>query len=61
MKATRYFLVFLVAAAVAAGCSRTSSPVAPDAGAHSDVVQATSSADSVSTEQRGVYTFGSGN
>ncbi len=61
MKATRTSLVVL-AAAVAAGCSRASSPVAPaDAGARSDVVQATSSADSVGTELRGVHTFGSGN
>ena len=61
MKPTLTFLVVL-ATAVTAGCSHMSSPVAPpDAGVRSDVVQATSSADSLSTEQRGVYTFGSGN
>ena len=61
MKATRTFLVVLVAA-VGGACSRTSSPVAPpDAGARSDVVQATSSPDTVSTELRGVHTFGGGN
>lgn len=60
MKATRSFLV-IPATTVAAACSPTSSPVAPDAGARSEVVQATSGGDSVSSEQRGVYTLGSGN
>lgn len=60
MKATRTFLV-VVTAAAAAGCSRTSNPVAPaEAGAHSEVVQTTSSADTVSTQLRGVHTFGGG-
>ena len=61
MKATRTFLVVL-AATVAAGCSRTASLVAPaDADARSDGVQSATGADSVSTELRGVHTFGSGN
>lgn len=61
MKATRTFLVIL-AAAVAGACSRTSSLVAPpDEPASFDVVQSTSSPDSVSTELRGVHTFGGGN
>lgn len=61
MKATRTFLVVL-AAIGAAGCSRTPDPIAPaGAGARSNVLQTTSSADSVSTELRGVHTFGGGN
>lgn len=60
MKATRTFLVLIVIAA-AAGCSRTSSPVAPPETSGRYDVLATSSSDTVSTELRGVYTFGSGN
>jgi hypothetical protein len=61
MKATRTFLVVL-AAAVAGACSHTSHPVAPpDGEVRSDIVQSESSPDSVSTELRGVHTFGSGN
>ena len=61
MKATRTLLV-VIAAASAAGCSRTPNPVAPpDGPASFDVVQSTSIPDSVSTELRGVHTFGGGN
>ena len=61
MSITRTFLVVL-AAALAGACSRAPSPVAPSHGAaRADVVQATSSGDTVSTELRGVHTFGSGN
>ena len=60
MKATRAFLLVLAAAGVA-GCGRTSSPVAPPDGVRSEVVHSTSSSDTVSTELRGVHTFGSGN
>ncbi|MET0398730.1 MAG: hypothetical protein ABW277_18210 [Longimicrobiaceae bacterium] len=61
MSITRTFLAVL-AAAVTGACSRAPSPVAPPDGApRADVVQTTRSADSVSTELRGVHTFGSGN
>jgi hypothetical protein len=61
MSTTRTFLVVL-AAAVAGACSRASSPAAPsDTTPRSDVAQANSSGDSVSTALRGVHTFGSGN
>lgn len=62
MKATRTFLLVLAAAAVA-GCTGTSSLVAPpDSGAHSDAVQPTSSADTAGTAYgRGVHLIGGGN
>lgn len=61
MQATRTLLVAL-AAAVAAGCSRTSNPLASsDTGRSFEIVQTTNSTDSVSTELRGVHTLGSGN
>lgn len=61
MKATRTSLAVLAAVAVA-GCGRTSSPVAPpDSPARSDAVQTATTADTVSTELRGVHTFGGGN
>lgn len=61
MKTTRAFLLVLVAA-VAGACDDNSTLVAPpESGTRSDAVQSTSSADTVSTELRGVHTFGGGN
>ncbi|MEW5928533.1 MAG: hypothetical protein AB1941_13780 [Gemmatimonadota bacterium] len=62
MKASRTFLL-LLSAAIAGACGRAPELVAPsETAVRSGTVQATSGADSlVVAEQRGVYTFGSGN